>query len=116
MRSAQAAGANARFQPVAAKPADQREWPEVLLLLVMHQVDETTVFQAIAKAEDAVRNAQTCEAEFFVGQVRAEAGDLQSAADHYRKALATKATNLSAFRGARFELQRLSNPTGSAPM
>jgi len=67
------------------------------------------LLQKVTNANATARNAQLCEAHYFIGQQQALAGDEQAAAEHFQKAVETGVRHLSAYRGAEFALQRVAS-------
>ena len=108
-----AAKAKTGFQSVLQKPAEQRDWTDFLLLFLMEKVDETALLHAIRAEDASLRSAQMCEAHFFIGQQQEHKGQPEQAIAHYRQALEGNAKHLSAYRGAQFALQRLSQQAAS---
>lgn len=90
----------------AAKPADKRDWVDHLVLFLAGQETDQQLLSAAKTKDVQLQNAQTCEAYFFIAERMAATGDPNAAAAIYRKALQTKAINLSAYRGAQFALQQ----------
>lgn len=88
-----------------AKPAEQRDWVDQLVLFLNGELTEQQLVAAAGKAQEAnLKNAQTCEAYFFIAELKKAKGDDPGATAAYQQALKTKAINLSAYRGALFAL------------
>ena len=98
--------ARSRFASELGKAASQRDWIDQLM---QHVAGRTTPQQLIASAQvgDAkVKPAQTCEAQFFIGQLQEYGGQSDQARTHYQSAIATGQKQLSAFRGSQLALTR----------
>lgn len=89
----------------SAKPAKQRDWVDQIVLFLNGELTEQQFVAAAAKAQDPnLKNAQTCEAYYFIAELKQAKGDAAGASAAYQQALKTKAINLSAYRGAQFAL------------
>ncbi len=91
----------------AAKPAEQRDWVDHLTLFLTGEETAEQLLTAAKAKDPLLQSAQECEAHFFIGEKAAQAGDQQKAEAEYRAAIATKAINLSAYRGAQFALKQI---------
>lgn len=88
------------------KPAGERDWVDHLALYLIGEETETDLLDA-AKTKDAnLQRAQQCEAHYFIAEKKLRDGDKAGADAEYKLALATKAINLSAYRGAQFALKQ----------
>ena len=65
------------------------------------------LLKAVDDSTPESKNAQLCEAHFFIGLRKSKLGDKKQAAAHFQKSLETKSAGLSAYRGAQFQLQAL---------
>lgn len=90
----------------AAKPADQREWADHLLLFLAGAATEQQLLAAAKSKQPQLQAAQQCEAYYFIAEKTAHAGNPGDAEASYRQALNTRAAHLSAYRGAQFALQQ----------
>jgi lipoprotein NlpI len=97
--------ADAKFAADLAIPAAKREWGDVLLSYLADKIVEKEVRDVLSKTDPKAKDAQTCEAEFFIGQRKLLAGQADAAKSHFAAALKTKSTQLSAYRGAKFALK-----------
>lgn len=97
------------FQPVIDKAEEDRDWIDFLTLFLMGKVDQGTLLSKINKEDQFAQSAQTCEAHYFIGQRISNLGKTEEATEHYRQSLATQAKQLSAFRGAQYELKQFDN-------
>ncbi|MEX0585574.1 MAG: tetratricopeptide repeat protein, partial [Pirellulales bacterium] len=92
------------FADVVAKPATERDWFDVLTLLMLGKVTDNDVLSAISGGNEQAADAQKCEAFYFIGQ-RLLADDKPEEAElFFRQALESKSLHLSAYRGAQFAL------------
>lgn len=91
----------------AKKGAAERDWIDQLVLFLNGKISEQDLVNAVSKITDAnLKNAQLCEAYFFIAERRSQAGDKENATVFYQEVLKTKATQLSAYRGAQYVLQK----------
>ncbi|HLQ46521.1 MAG TPA: tetratricopeptide repeat protein, partial [Planctomycetaceae bacterium] len=102
----QKAQADAKFAKVLAVPADQRDWSDTLLVYLADKQSESDLRKAINTTDPKAFDPQTCEAEFFIGQRKLLAGQVDAAKIHFATALKSKSTLLSAYRGAKFALKK----------
>ena len=107
VKGGQADAAQQQFAERLAKPLGQRDWVDHLVHFVNGRTTADQLLAAISKDQN-VRNAQMCEAYFFIGERLARAGDANQAQQQFQAAVQTKATNLSAFRGSQLALEGLS--------
>ncbi|HUG94488.1 MAG TPA: tetratricopeptide repeat protein [Planctomycetaceae bacterium] len=94
------------------KASAARDWNDQLLSFQAGAQNADDLLKAANVADSAARNAQLCEAHFFIGQQHALAGDEQAAADHFRQSVDTGARHLSAYRGAEYALKRFTAAEG----
>jgi lipoprotein NlpI len=66
---------------------------------------EQDLRKAINNRDPKAADAQSCEAEFFIGQRKFVAGQKDAAKVHFAAALKSKATQLTAYRGAKLALK-----------
>ncbi|MFM9960761.1 MAG: tetratricopeptide repeat protein [Planctomycetaceae bacterium] len=97
--------ADAKFAADLAIPADKREWGDALLAYLSDKLSEQDLRKVINTTDPKAADAQTCEAEFFVGQRKLLAGQKDAAKIHFANALKSKSTQLSAYRGAKFAMK-----------
>lgn len=100
----QEGAAAATFSDSLSKPVDKRDWMDQLVLFLAGKISEQELFNAAEPNDLNLRNAQFCEAYYFIGQQRLRAGNTAGANQFFEQALATKARYLSAYRGAGFAL------------
>lgn len=106
--------ANRKFAPVAAKNRLLRDWTDTLIVFLMGKIGEQDVLAAIDVSNQEQAKAQQCEAYFFMGQKKIQAGDNEAAKEYFRQAVATNVRYLSAFRGAQFGLNDFSTDVADA--
>ena len=88
------------------KPAKERDWIDEQVLFLSGVVSEKALVDYVQKTPDPkLKNAQLCEAYYFIGERRTQANDKTNAATFYQLVLNTKEAQLSAYRGAQFALQ-----------
>ncbi|MBL8851091.1 MAG: tetratricopeptide repeat protein [Planctomycetaceae bacterium] len=98
------ADAEQRFADVIAKPADQRDWFDLLTLLVLGKVTDNDALATVSEGDEQAADAQKCEAFYFIGQRLLFEEKPEEAEPFFRQALESKSLHLSAFRGAQFAL------------
>ncbi len=90
----------------ANKPESERDWIDALVLFLGGKLSEQQLDNFVtATADPKMKNAQRCEAYFFIAERRYAANDKANATAFYKQVLQTKAAQLSAFRGAQYALQ-----------
>ena len=88
------------------KPEKDRDWIDQQVLFLKGDIAEKALVEFVQKTTDPkLKNAQLCEAYFFIAERRAQANDKTNAAAFYAQVIATKESQLSAYRGAQFALQ-----------
>lgn len=107
MSKGDAATANAKFASIAQKTPTQLTWPDRICLYLMDRLTAEQLLEAVHQTEETVREAQLTEANYFIGLKSLGAGDQSTAQPYLQKAATSKATNLSAHRGAKITLQVL---------
>ena len=99
--------ADARFGSGPSGEKSGWDWSDRLVATLTGNLSDEELLAAVKTDETRVKDAQLCEAHFFLGQKALIAGDRAAATGHFQKAVATNAKNLSAHRGSRFALERL---------
>ena len=90
----------------ADKTEKERDWIDALVLFLGGKLSEQQLVSFVSKASDPkMKNAQLCEAYFFIAERRSQANDKSNATAFYKQVIQTKATQLSAYRGAQYVLQ-----------
>ena len=107
IRTGQQSAAETRFSVALGKKTDERTWAENLLAYLAGRLDAQGLMEAMVVDNPQIRNAQLCEAHYFIGLRESVAGNSQQAVEHFRQALDTKAMHLSAYRGSQVALDRL---------
>ena len=94
------------LEATTKRPEAERDWIDQLVLFLNGKISEQELVKAVEKATDPkLNNAQKCEAYYFIAERRAQGGDTANAIAFYQQVLATKAVDLSAYRGAQFALK-----------
>lgn len=101
------ADAKARFAAAIGKEPAKRDWADRLLAYVAGGIQLEELLASVDAKDVAMKNAQTCEAEFFTGLRKSRAGSKQEAGVHYQKALETGSKHLSAYRGAKIAAAKM---------
>jgi lipoprotein NlpI len=84
----------------------ERDWIDQLVLFLNGKISEQELVKAVEKATDPkLKNAQLCEAYYFIAERRSQANDKANATAFYQQVLKTGAVDLSAYRGAMFALR-----------
>ncbi len=88
------------------KEKKDRDWIDQLVLFLSGHLSEKDLVEFVSATTDPkLKNAQLCEAYYFIGERRLQAKDNAKAAEFFSHVLKTKASQLSAYRGAQFALQ-----------
>lgn len=98
------------FAELIAKPATERDWFDVLTLLVLGKATDNEALSAVSSADEQATDAQRCEAFYFIGQRRLFEDKPDEAELFFRQALESKSQHLSAYRGAQFALGEFAPP------
>lgn len=94
------------LEATTKRPEAERDWIDNMVLFLNGKISEQVLVQAVDKATTpAMKNAQLCEAYYFIAERRAQAGDKANATAFYQQVLKTNAVDLSAYRGAQFQLR-----------
>jgi hypothetical protein len=100
------------FAEIIAKPAEDRDWFDLLTLLVIGQVNDNDVLSAISGRDADHEDAQRCEAFYFIGQRWLLEGKPEDAEAYFQQALNSSSRHLSAFRGAQYALDAFAKEEG----
>lgn len=95
------------FESHLKKAADQRNWIDNLVVYLNGGLNAQELMKSVDKTSEYVTTAQTCEAHYFIGQQQLFNGNRDDAREHFKQAVASGKTNLSAYRGARLALNDL---------
>ncbi|MGE3314631.1 MAG: tetratricopeptide repeat protein [Planctomycetaceae bacterium] len=106
--------ANSRFADTLGKDPAMRDWADRLLAYVAGTLSEADLRASLDPKDEAMKRAQTCEAEFFSALKKAREGNAEEAMAHYQKALDTGAKHLSAYRGAKVAAGKSGGTTPAA--
>jgi len=98
--------ADQAYRSITEKPAEERDWFDLLTLYFMGQIEERDLMTSIEAEDASLRDAQLCEAYYFIG-LRRQTDGQGDAALYFRRAVESRATQLSAYRAARIELDRI---------
>jgi tetratricopeptide (TPR) repeat protein len=96
------------------KDLKQRDWVDHLVAYLLGGETEANLLAATNESKDPLKNDQTCEAEYFIAVSKAAAGKPGEAKEAYEKAVASKARQLSAFRGAQYALKKAAGSSGGS--
>lgn len=86
-----------------AKPAAPA-WIVKLADCLADRISDDALLTAAGEFNAQEKGMRLCEARFFIGQKKLLANEANPATEQFREAVATKAFNVTAFRGARYEL------------
>ncbi|MCA9073397.1 MAG: tetratricopeptide repeat protein [Planctomycetaceae bacterium] len=98
--------ANQEYADISGKPADQRDWFDQLTLFFMGKLEERELLTAIDSTDAGMRDAQLCEAYYFMGLKLQQQGQ-GDPARYFRNALQSQSKQLSAYRAAQLALNRM---------
>jgi lipoprotein NlpI len=95
------------------KEPKQRDWVDHLVAYLLGAETEINLLAAANDPKDPLKNDELCEGEYFVGVTKAAAGNAAEAQEAFRRAVATKSRQLSAFRGAQYALKKANAGSGT---
>ncbi len=98
--------ANQAYRSIAEKPADNRDWFDLLTLFFMGELQEPDLLASIDSQNTDLRDAQLCEAYYFIG-LRLQKDGQGDPARYFHRAVESRSTQLSAYRAATIELNRI---------
>ncbi len=104
-RLGKTSGLKEQFKDSLAKDIKLRTWVDHLVAFLLGAESEGQLLAAAQSVKDPLKTEQTCEACYFIGLTRETAGKKSEAAEMFQRAVASKARQLSAFRGAQLALQ-----------
>ena len=102
--------AGAVAAPVEAKRAaggKGLEWPDLLTMYLAGSISGQDLVDSANKTDEDVRAMQLTEAYYFVGLRSLKEGDADAARPYLERAATSRATNLSAQRGAKIALRTM---------
>jgi lipoprotein NlpI len=111
-------GLKEQFRESLSKDYKQRDWIDHLIAYVLGGESDADLLKAAATGTGTPKNknSETCEANYFIGLMKSAAGRPTEATDSYQHAVATKARDLAAYRGAAFAIKKLNPATASTPV
>lgn len=99
------------YSKALAKPTKDANWVELLLQYQFGRIDERTLVGQVDTTKPEVRDAQYCEACYFIGNELAARGRIQDARAYWERGVEYNLPKLSAHRGAVFALRN--TPAGT---
>jgi lipoprotein NlpI len=105
-RVGKTSGLKEQFKNNLAKDAKLRTWVDHLIAYLLGDETEGQLLAVAQTAKEPLRTEETCEACYFVGLTREGAGKKSEAADMFQRSVASKARQLSAYRGAQLGLRK----------
>jgi tetratricopeptide (TPR) repeat protein len=105
-RSGQQAKARQSYQGLTTRPLEQQSWFDALTLLLMGELTEDEVLGRVESRDVTLKDAQICEAYYFIG-VTKQANNPEQAAAYFRRALRSQAKQLSAYQAAEIALNEI---------
>ena len=106
MLAGDAKTAKAQFKNSIPQEKKSREWCDYLIGFLVDTMSEEELLKAAESPSAGDQKDHLCEAHFFIGLKKRQAGETKQAERHFQLALETKSTHLSAYRGAQFVLKR----------
>jgi tetratricopeptide (TPR) repeat protein len=104
------AGSDARDSlEQATKGLDLTVWPGPIVSMYLGKITEEVVFDAVADADPNRERQKRCQAYFYVGQWLLMRQKNRDAAEMFQQTVATNASTLFEYEGARIELEHLGN-------
>jgi tetratricopeptide (TPR) repeat protein len=98
-------GAPAKFKDSLTKAFVDRDWTDKVLQYLSDAMPQEQLLTSVEKTNRMQQAAQTCEAWYFIAEKKKLAGDQAGATAAYQNAIASGATQLSAYRGAQMALR-----------
>lgn len=95
------------YEKIFTGNIDDRTWPEHLTVYLFGRETQQELLAAISKDDQALADAQECEAWFFIASKQAREGEVDQATQNFQKAVAKNARQLAAYRGAKLILTEL---------
>ena len=100
------------FAELARNVASWKDgWTKTVGLFLVEAISEPEFFAKAAAGDPKTVREQQCDAYYFAGMARLQAGDRTAAKEYFEKCLATQVTNFSEFDLARAELGWLAPAT-----
>ena len=96
----------AEISAASEKAGKDADWIDQQVLFLKGDISEKQFVDFVQKTTDPkLKDAQLCEAYYFIAERRLQANDKTNAAAFYQNVISLKQNQLSAFRGAQFALQ-----------
>ncbi len=102
----QQAAANQAYGGIANKAAENRDWFDMLTLFFMGNLEERELLTSIDSKDASLRDAQLCEAYYFIGLKLQQQGQ-GDPSRYFRRAVQAQSKQLSAYRAAQLALERM---------
>ena len=102
-RSGQSEAAEAAFASLREKEPENLSWFDAITLLLMGDLEEDALLSRLESRDRQLRDAQVCEAYYFIG-VTKQTGDPEKANAYFRRAVRSEAKQLSAYQAAQIAL------------
>lgn len=93
------------YSQALAKSTKEANWVELLLQYQFGRIDERTLVGQVDTTVAEVRDAQYCEACYFIGNELAARGRMQDARAYWERGVEYNLPKLSAYRGAVYALR-----------
>ncbi|MCH7688024.1 MAG: tetratricopeptide repeat protein [Planctomycetes bacterium] len=100
--------AKKKFSPDLKPDSRSRDWIDHLMAYLLGSISDAELLKAVSTKPPEINAAQLCEAHYFIGLRKHRSGSAKIAQQHFQKAVQTKATYLSAYRGAQVALKKFS--------
>jgi tetratricopeptide (TPR) repeat protein len=105
MRAGQEGVARSSYASLSSKPPEQQSWFDALTLHLMGNLTEEQLIGRVESRDARLKDAQICEAYYFIG-VRKQTTDPEEAAAYFRRALRSQAKQLSAYQAAQLAVEQ----------
>lgn len=93
------------YRETLTRAENQRDWVDNVILYQGGRIDESGLLAAIHPTDEKAREAQICEAYYFMGLEMTRRGRAPEARGYFQQAAQRKLGRLSAFRGAQLALR-----------
>lgn len=104
VRSGQEDRTRSSYAALRQKPVERQSWFDALTLHLMGELSEDELIGRVESRDARLKDAQICEAYYFIG-VAKQTTDPEEAAASFRRALSSEATQLSAYQAARIAVE-----------
>lgn len=92
--------ARGALQATLDKPAEQRQWYDMVTLYLLGEINDGELLAAVNPTDETVTHSQQCEAFFFIGRKLQSEGNAEEATAFFEQALEVGTPRLTAYRGA----------------